>query len=357
MAQHLGASFDSLQRINELQSSTAAAQARSKSRANERTPGGFTGILSGPIARAFGQAGADERADVAGQAARQQVGRDTEQAIISANDFFNAAGVDQGQLSDQEQTGLRGLALSNPQAYQQQVTRIAAGQGLNQTPAQAAIGRRASVDLRIADQTLAQAAIKTQMDELSFNQASGRAVDPQLLISTARDLRGERSKDLAPYNDSLRTFDDLVSVLDLDSGPASMAVLFKFIKSMDDSVVRASEVELLSSASGPVRALVDQWNRIQAGGVFGPETKAEILEVAQGIARSQFDAAERINASHDKVAARFAERFGMPSIIELSQAAAFDPSRTFEQAPPAAAPPPPGMTQTNVGPRRLVDID
>ena len=282
----------------------------------------------------------------------EQADINTRNAMQQANDFINASGVDVSKLSEQEVSGLQGLALSNPQAFAQQIQQVELSQGLNLSAAQHAQARRSSVDLRIADEQLIQAGIKTKMDRLTFNQAAGFAPDRDLLVSTAKDLRGERTKDLAPYNDSLRTFDDLVAVLDLDSGPASMAVLFKFIKSMDDSVVRASEVELLTSASGPVRALVDQWNRIQAGGVFGPETKAEILEVAQGIAETQFNAAKRINDNHDRLAARFAERFGMPSVIELSQSAAFDPNRTFAPAPGcrSTAPHPPVDDMSNMEP-------
>ena len=264
---------------------------------------------------------------------REQTEINARNAMNRANDVFNAAGINEAALSDQEMSGLQGLALSDPASFNQQVQQIELSQGLNLSPAQSHQVRRASVDLRIQDEQLAQASIKTKSDRLAFAQASGQAPDRDLLVSTARDLRGERSKDLAPYNDSLRSFDELQAALQLDSGPASMAVLFKFIKALDDSVVRASEGELLTTSSGPVRALVDQFNQIQAGGLFGEDTKNDIREVATAIAQAQFDMASRINADHDKVAARFGERFGMPSVVELSQSAGFDPTRTFAPAP------------------------
>lgn len=262
---------------------------------------------------------------------QQQINR--QQSQQRASDFINASNVDVSKLSEQEISGLSGLAVSDPASFNQQIQQIELAQELNLSPAQNAQARRASVDLRIADQQLIQAGIKTKTDRLALDQATGVVPDRDLLVSTAKDLRGERAKDLAPYNDSLRSFDELQAALELDSGPASMAVLFKFIKALDDSVVRASEGELLTTSSGPVRALVDQFNQIQAGGLFGEDTKNDIREVATAIAQAQFDMATRINADHDKVAARFADRFGMPSVIELSQSAGFDPARTFAPAP------------------------
>ena len=283
----------------------------------------------------------------------------TQRAQSRANDFINASGVDTSKLSEQELSGLRGLAVSDPLSFNQQVQQVELAQQMNLSPAQSHQARRSSVDLRIQDEQLAQASLKTKSDQLAFQVASGQAVDRTLLVSASKDIRAERAKDLAPYNDSLRSFDELNAALELDSGPASMAVLFKFIKALDDSVVRASEGELLTSSSGPVRALVDQFNQIQAGGLFGEDTKNDIRQVATAIAQAQFATAERINASHDKVATRFADRFGMPSIVELSQSAAFDPGRTFNGAAaggganngggspdePAVTEPPPGFSR------------
>ena len=321
-----------LEMAQQLQNQRPAAPERAPAGFAGRTPGTGVGII-----------------DLFTRGRRAEAGRDL--ARQRASDFINAAGVDISGLSEQERSGLAGLAVSDPASFNAQVQQLELAQQLNLSPAQSHQARRASVDLRIADEQLAQASIKTKSDTLAFQRASGLAPDRDLLVSTAKDIRGERAKDLAPYNDSLRSFDELQAALELDSGPASMAVLFKFIKALDDSVVRASEGELLTSSSGPVRALVDQFNQIQAGGLFGEDTKNDIREVATGIAQTQFRLAERINADHDKVAARFAERFGMPSVIELSQSAAFDPGRTFGAAPggssdePAITEPPAGFSR------------
>ena len=270
-----------------------------------------------------------------------QVGQAQGEAALAAS------GVRQDEIAADRLQGIQ-AQLANPAtraAGIAELDQISTAQGLNTSP----------TTRKIQAQTLAQANLQTKSAQLAFDQASGAAVDRDLLVSTARDLRGERAKDLAPFNDSLRSFDELNAALELDSGPASMAVLFKFIKALDDSVVRASEGELLTSSSGPVRALVDQFNQIQAGGLFGPDTKNDIREIATAIAQTQFATAQRINADHDRVAARFGERFGMPSVVELSQSARFDPERQFGAAPggspdeptqPAVAPNllPPGVT-------------
>lgn len=276
---------------------------------------------------------------------RQREGAQIAQAQGAA--ALGASGVRQADIDPERLAGIQ-AQLANPAtraAGIAELDQISIAQGINASPTERKIQREA----------LSQAQIKTQSEQLAFDQATGKAVDRDLLVSTATQLRGERAKDLAPFVDSLRSFDELQSALKLDSGPASMAVLFKFIKALDDSVVRSSEGELLTSSSGPVRRLVDMFNQVQAGGLFGPDTKQDINEVATAIAQSQFSTAQRINAGHDRVAARFGERFGMPSVTELSQSARFDPERQFTAAPggssdeptqPAVAPNllPPGVT-------------
>lgn len=296
--------------------------------------GDESGLITGPFVRRA----REQRELVAAQAAIEAEA--IEQSGI-AQSTARASGVDFQQLSPDVAAGIQQL-LGREDTRPEGVRRLdqaQAQQGLMLTPAQNAQARRASVDLRIADQSLITAEMQNNMLRLEQDVAFGRAPDRQLLTDQANLLRGERAKDLAPYNDSLRSYDELLAAIELDSGPASMAVLFKFIKALDDSVVRSSEGQLLTSSSGPVRALVDQFNQIQAGGLFGEDTKADILEVATAIAESQFSTAMRINAEHDRVAARFGERFGMPSVVELSQSAAFDRGRSFEErSDPTPAP-------------------
>ena len=276
----------------------------------QRPPAAFAGRTPGTGVGVIDLFTRGRRADEAREIAASQV-----PATFAASGVDPAAGI-AGRADAVQQL------LANPSTRAQGLVELGnmqTQQGINMTGPERSI---------LLDQ-MNQAQIKSKSDALAFQQAQGLPVDRALLVSTSRDLRQERTKDLAPYNDSLRSFDELNAALELDSGPASMAVLFKFIKALDDSVVRASEGELLTSSSGPVRALVDQFNQIQAGGLFGEDTKNDIREVATAIAQTQFGIAQRINADHDKVAARFGERFGMPSVIELSQSAAFDPGRTF----------------------------
>ena len=334
----IGQAPDQLTRLQEISTTSARNEARRESLADERTPGGFSGIISGPIARAFGAEGAEQRAGAAGDAAAEQAILDAEGARLGGQALIGASGVDLTQLEPQRAAALQTLAVTDPLRAEAEINEIQAAQSINITPAQVRTAQRAavdlsraSVDLRIATQTERQALIKSSMDALSFQRASGMGMTPQLLTSTADMLFDDRSRDMAPYKDQLASFDQLQSIINTESGPASMAVLFKFIKSMDDSVVRESEGRLLSSSSGPVRELVNAFNKIAGGGLFDQQTRDEINQAATNIARASFATAKQINDDHDQRAARFAEQFQTPAIQTLSAGTGFDPTRTFTE--------------------------
>ena len=71
----------------------------------------------------------------------EQADINTRNAMQQANDFINASGVDVSKLSEQEVSGLQGLALSNPQAFAQQIQQVELSQGLNLSAAQHAEAR------------------------------------------------------------------------------------------------------------------------------------------------------------------------------------------------------------------------
>lgn len=77
-----------------------ARRARRESLADERTPGGFSGILSGPIARALGAGGREQRADAAASEAQGQFDIDTAAAQQSGQTLFGQFGFSEEQQQD-----------------------------------------------------------------------------------------------------------------------------------------------------------------------------------------------------------------------------------------------------------------
>ena len=193
--------------------------------------------------------------------------------------------------------------------------------------------KRDQVDLDIATQNSRQELIDTELKVLERDRAMGIGLDPTRLVAVSNELRDERNDDLKPFMAKLASFDELNSVIDLTSGPASMAVLFKFIKSMDDSVVRESEGRLLTSSTGLVGEFVNKFNQAMGDGIFAPETIEDIRQTATEIAKGNFKTAEQINERHDILAGRFATQFMEPALVGLSQSARFNQDRTFGAAP------------------------
>ena len=186
------------------------------------------------------------------------------------------------------------------------------------------------IDFRIREGDERAQALTAKLQNLELQQQQGIGLNPDDLRSTSFALADDRRAELQPFKDQLSSFDQLMSVIDVESGPASMAVLFKFIKSMDDSVVRESEGRLLTSASGPVRQMVNLFNQIQGGGLFDQQTRDEIKQAASLLAEGSFNVAKQVSADHDKRAAQFAETFQAPAIEALSRGTGFDPTRTFD---------------------------
>ena len=260
-----------------------------------------------------------------------------------------SSGVRQAEVNADRLAGIR-QQLSNPAtraAGIAELDQISVAQGINATP----------TTRKIQMEQLAQAQIKTNVDVLAAQQAAGIGMSPERLVSTSDMLFDDRQREMLPFRDRLASFDQLMSVVDSESGPATVAVLFKFIKSMDDSVVRTSEGELLVSSVGALGNLANEFNKLLGGGIFDENTRNQIKETATQLGRQTFATANRINTDHDERAARFAEQFQTPALRELSRGAGFDPGRTFNQGPattvggspgePAAAEitePPPGFS-------------
>ena len=270
-----------------------------------------SGLISGPIRRRKREAREAELAQVTAQ-------RESQLGQMA----FQSSGLDPQQIQPGRLQGLQGL-LSDPatrQAGLAELDQIQQAQGINQSQSARSIAR----------EQLAQAQIKTNVDLLAQQRSMGLGMSPERLVQTADMLFDDRQRELAPYTDRLASFDQLMAVIDDASGPASVAVLFKFIKSMDDSVVRTSEGELLTSSVGPIGDLVNQFNKAAGGGIFAPETREAIKQTATDLAKQTFGTADRINTDHDKRAARFADQFQTPALRELSQGVGFDAGRTFE---------------------------
>ena len=231
----------------------------------------------------------------------------------------------------------------NNQQLQQQFDAQQAQSVAAQQQAQLA-AQQDAVDFKISESTLRKSLIAEQVAGMNLERQAAGRLSPEKLATTADMLFDDRQKEMAPYKDRLGSYDQLMSVIDTQSGPASMAVLFKFISSMDDSVVRDSEGKMLSSSGGPVGELVNSFNEIAGGGFFGPEMRQQIKGTATQLAQATHQTASQISAGHDKRMATFAESYMAPELNQLAAGVGFNPGRAFggsaAPAPGTATPPP-----------------
>ena len=285
----------------------------------------FTGLL-GPLANV-----ATGRRRVSGKQAERaefEAGRER------TADTLIASGVSRQDIGDDRFDALTRLGVSDPQTFNAEVDAI---QASRPTPVQA--------------QQLRKARLSADIEQLNFDQARGIGLAPERLLNVTNQLRDERRADLAPHVAHLNNFTELAQTIQFDTGPASVATLFKFISGLDDSVVRDSEAKMVGGSTGPVRELVNWINRIEGGGILSEPDKQEILQVSQSIAETVFNTATEVNKRHDVVAGQFSERFMVPGIANLTQSAAFDPNQQFGQppTPPARVEPPGEITEAPEG--------
>ena len=274
----------------------------------------------------------------------EQTKINTSNALQRAQDLINASNIDPKRLTGQEMQGLQGLALSDPGAFDAQIQEIELRQR-PPTQAQLDTHKAAVQNFEIGQQNFIQEEIETTTARMGLAKLQGGIPDLVDVLRTADNLNKQLEAQLSPYTTALSAYDNLIATANLDpTGASSVAASFQFIRSMDNTAVRASEIEMLSTSGGPVRSFMNDLNRFYGEGVFAPETFAELIETATAIARTQFEAAESINNAHMIKVGNYATEFLMPQLLNVVGATTFDPGRTFgepaDTTPPATPPPP-----------------
>ncbi len=151
--------------------------------------------------------------------------------------------------------------------------------------------------------------------ELQALQNPQSLYDPEFQATIANQLRDERSADLKPYQTQLRLFDDINSLLQpamqggMQTGPAAMNILFRYIKGLDDSVVRPSEGEALRGGTGIASQFVSMYNEMLGQGFITPQIAQQMHEAAATVAQQQYTAAQDVAAMHNERAAAFVEEY------------------------------------------------
>ena len=114
---------------------------------------------------------------------------------------------------------------------------------------------------------------KTRMSGLSEEQVSRE-------IAAQKDYM----KDLEPIREKQRSYGDLITALNANSGAGDTAAIFKFMKTLDpNSTVREGEFALAAQAAGKFDEWSNVFNRLEEGKLLTPNGRQLIADLSKQI--------------------------------------------------------------------------
>jgi hypothetical protein len=123
---------------------------------------------------------------------------------------------------------------------------------------------------------------KALFNELAEKEASG-GLDTKDRQSINKDITG-LLKDTTLIN---KTAKDLSALQKTGGGPASIAIVFKFMKALDPtSVVREGEFSTAENSAGTPEKIRNYYNKVISGERLGPEQISDFITTAQQLSNS-----------------------------------------------------------------------
>jgi hypothetical protein len=170
-----------------------------------------------------------------------------------------------------------------------------------------------------ADNVLSRINIAKQAKE------QGSTIDVKDIASINKDITG-----LVKDSDMIyRTSKDVTKLKELGGGPASISIVYKFMKSLDPtSVVREGEFATATNAGGVPDAIMNGYNKLLKGERLPENVIADFEIAAAELANSSIDATGQavdsyLNTFDDKLPEKLKKdlRARVPSRIELKKKA------------------------------------
>jgi hypothetical protein len=108
----------------------------------------------------------------------------------------------------------------------------------------------------------------------------GRPQTPEDLRSDILKQQGVEAKVWSPVKKGLTNFQQLLDAAESDTGTGSYALMIKFIKQLDDSVVREGEVRTFGNFQGIYANLKNELEKAKGEG-FSAQTRANIVNLGR----------------------------------------------------------------------------
>jgi hypothetical protein len=150
---------------------------------------------------------------------------------------------------------------------------------------------------------------KQRLDQIAAKKASGATLDLKDKQSINKDITGFL-KDTTLIYDTAKALGGLQKI---PSGPAALAVVFKFMKALDPtSVVREGEQASAEQSAGVPAAVRNFYNKLASGEKLGTEQIQQFVDTAQGLSNSAINSSNEqitsyLNTYGDSLPARFSK--------------------------------------------------
>lgn len=126
----------------------------------------------------------------------------------------------------------------------------------------------------------------SRLDAIAAKKKSGEALSLKDKQSINKDITGFLKDTTLIHN----TANDLSKLQKMPSGPASIALVFKFMKALDPtSVVREGEFSTAQNSAGVPEGIRNMYNKLASGEILGGKQIQQFVDTAQGLSNSAIE--------------------------------------------------------------------
>lgn len=164
---------------------------------------------------------------------------------------------------------------------------------------------------------------KARLDEIANKKQSGSNLTLKDKQSINKDITGFLGDTTLIYNAA----NDLSKLQSMPSGPASIALVFKFMKALDPiSVVREGEFATAQNSAGVPENVRNLYNKISEGEILGDKQIQQFVDTAKGLSNSAIGSSstqinDYLSTYGDSLPASFSKsiRGRIPKSFELNK--------------------------------------
>jgi hypothetical protein len=176
--------------------------------------------------------------------------------------------------------------------------------------------------------------VRSEQSKALFNELAAKEASVGLDVKDKQSINKDITgllKDTTLIN---KTAKDLSALQKTGGGPASIAIVFKFMKALDPtSVVREGEFSTAENSAGTPEKIRNYYNKVISGERLGPEQISDFITTAQQLSNSAVNSSKTeinsyLNTYEGSLGKEFSNRVlkRIPAMFEIKELAPADPS-------------------------------